>query len=311
MKNRAALFLLSSAVALVPGSAAYAQATRTWVSGVGDDVNPCSRTAPCKTFAGAISKTAAGGEIDALDPGGFGGVTITKAITIDGRGTLASVLVSGTNAIIVNIPSGAAGGGIVILRNLSINGIGAGVDGIRFFGGTALHVENVLVDRFTGKGLNFNPGANAELFVSDSTFSHNGQGIAVAPSAGTSRASIENTRLVDNSGAGLRAEGNSVVTAKNSVASGNNNGFIAIGNTGPAFLELQNCASSHNTANGIGAGFSGGGTPNAFVSITNCIVTGNTTGLFADASGTVRSWGDNKVADNGTDGMPASTLPLR
>src|SRR6266852_5080360 len=76
-------------------SMAQAQATRTWVSGVGDDVNPCSRTAPCKTFAGAISKTADGGEIDALDPGGFGTVTITKSITIDGGGTFGSILASG------------------------------------------------------------------------------------------------------------------------------------------------------------------------------------------------------------------------
>src|SRR5947209_14665799 len=89
-------------LALAIPSLARAQATRTFVSGVGNDANPCSRTAPCKTFAGAISKTAAGGEIDALDPGGFGAVTITKAITIDGGGgQVASVLVSGTNGIIV------------------------------------------------------------------------------------------------------------------------------------------------------------------------------------------------------------------
>src|SRR6266513_4313678 len=80
---------------------AQAQATRTWVSGVGDDANPCSRTAPCKTFAGAISKTAAGGEIDALDPAGFGAVTITKAITIDGGGGVASILTNGSQAIVV------------------------------------------------------------------------------------------------------------------------------------------------------------------------------------------------------------------
>src|SRR5882762_1005645 len=87
-------------------SAAHAQATRTWVSGVGDDANPCSRTAPCKTFAGAISKTAAGGEIDALDPGGYGTVTITKGITIDGGGgQVASVLAAGVNGIIVNAPA--------------------------------------------------------------------------------------------------------------------------------------------------------------------------------------------------------------
>src|SRR5262245_36182877 len=81
---------------------AQAQATRTWVSGVGDDANPCSRTAPCKTFAGAISKTATGGEINVLDPGGFGGVTITKAISIIADHVEAGVLVSGTNGIIVN-----------------------------------------------------------------------------------------------------------------------------------------------------------------------------------------------------------------
>src|SRR5437588_12191167 len=100
--------------------AAHAQATRTWVSGVGDDANPCSRPAPCKTFAGAISKTAPGGEIDALDPGGFGAVTITKAITIDGGGgQVASELVSGTNGIVVQ----AGANDTVILRNIRINGI--------------------------------------------------------------------------------------------------------------------------------------------------------------------------------------------
>src|SRR5580692_5158991 len=110
---------------------ANAQATRTWVSGVGDDANPCSRTAPCKTFAGAISKTAAGGEIDVLDPGGFGAVTITKAITFDGGGgQVASVLASSTNGI--NVNAGATA--VVILRNLRLNGIaqstGPGVNGI-------------------------------------------------------------------------------------------------------------------------------------------------------------------------------------
>src|SRR5213593_3906867 len=115
-----------------------AQATRTWVSGVGDDVNPCSRTAPCKTFAGAISKTAAGGEIDALDPAGFGAVTITKAITIDGSGTFASILGSLTNGIVVN----AGVNDVVTIRGLSINGFSNGLDGIRFLAGAALNVEN-------------------------------------------------------------------------------------------------------------------------------------------------------------------------
>src|SRR5579862_7132157 len=100
-----------------------AQATRTWVSGVGDDANPCSRTAPCKTFAGAISKTAPDGEIDALDPGGFGSVTITKAITLDGTPALGGVVVSGTDGIIINAGPDDA----VTLRGLILDGVDSGV----------------------------------------------------------------------------------------------------------------------------------------------------------------------------------------
>src|SRR6185503_16288072 len=110
---------------LMWGAPAQAQATRTWISGVGDDANPCSRTAPCKTFAGAISKTAAGGEIDCLDPGGFGGVTVTKSITIDGAGTMGSILAAGTNGINVNDSATASPNSIIVnVRNLSIQGTG-------------------------------------------------------------------------------------------------------------------------------------------------------------------------------------------
>src|SRR5438093_4763964 len=124
---------------LLAATPAAAQATRTWVSGVGDDVNPCSRTAPCKTFAGAISKTAAGGEIDTLDPGGFGAVTITKAITIDGSAGMASILASGTNGVIVS----AGPNDVVTLRNLSINGAGTtlGINGVRVLTGREVNIE--------------------------------------------------------------------------------------------------------------------------------------------------------------------------
>src|SRR3954470_22706988 len=101
---------------------AHAQATRTWVSGVGNDADPCSRTAPCKTFAGAISKTANGGEINCLDPGGFGGVTIGKSLTIKCQHTEGGVLVAGTNAIVIN----ATATDRVTLRGLDINGTGIG-----------------------------------------------------------------------------------------------------------------------------------------------------------------------------------------
>src|SRR5205085_11772260 len=109
-------------------SMAQAQATRTWVSGVGDDANPCSRTAPCKTFAGAISKTASNGEIDALDDGGFGALTITKPITVEGGGHIAGVLVSGTNAIVIQ----AGNSDDVTLRNLDFNALTTGLIGVKF-----------------------------------------------------------------------------------------------------------------------------------------------------------------------------------
>lgn len=138
---------LCAALLILASSGAHAQATRTWVSGVGDDVNPCSRTAPCKTFAGAISKTAAGGEIDVLDPGGYGAVTITKSITIDGGGTMASVLASATNGINVN----AGANDVIILRNLSINGAGTtlGLNGVNFLAGRKLVVENCTFENFS------------------------------------------------------------------------------------------------------------------------------------------------------------------
>src|SRR5262250_64507 len=164
----------------------YGQASRTWVSGVGDDVNPCSRTAPCKTFAGAISKTAAGGEIDALDPAGYGALTITKAITIDGGGgQVASVLVAGTNGIVVQ----AGPNDVVILRNLRINGIGSGINGIRFLSGKDLNVEDCYIFGFTTNGIDvaLNQATQATVHVFRTTIKNNGGvGIratnAIAPS---------------------------------------------------------------------------------------------------------------------------------
>jgi pectate lyase len=156
---RIVLFLGAMLALFGQAPSAHAQASRTWVSGVGDDVNPCSRTAPCKTFAGAISKTPSGGEINALDPAGYGALTITKPITIDGGGgQVASVLVSGTNGIVVS-----AGSGNVILRNLRINGIGSGIDGVLFNSGTSLLVDNCDIFGFTNNGVHVHTAAGTKM----------------------------------------------------------------------------------------------------------------------------------------------------
>src|SRR5437588_5356341 len=174
-KFRLTIQMLAIAIFMLAFAAmAQAQASRTWVSGVGDDANPCSRTAPCKTFAGAISKTAAGGEIDALDPGGYGAVTITKAITIDGGGgQVASVLVSGTNGIVVQANAATD---VVILRNLRINGIGSGLNGIRFLSGKDLNVESCYIFGFTQNGIDIalNQASAASVHIIDTVLKNNG-----------------------------------------------------------------------------------------------------------------------------------------
>src|SRR5246127_4901283 len=143
-----ALFVLAAIIAAP--DIAQAQATRTWVSGVGDDANPCSRTAPCKTFAGAISKTAVAAEINVLDPGGFGALTITKSLTIRSDHIEAGVLVSGTNGIVVS--SGAAD--TVVLEGLDFEGLSTAFDGVKILVGAQVYVIRCTIRHFTGNGIN-------------------------------------------------------------------------------------------------------------------------------------------------------------
>jgi hypothetical protein len=163
---------------------ASAQAFRTWVSGVGDDANPCSLSAPCKTWAGAISKTAPGGEIDALNPGGFGAVTINKSITLDGGGgQSASILVSGTNGIIV----AAASTDIVVLRNIQFQGVlgngsnsNAGLNGIRVLSGKSVTVDHCSITGFAQNAIDLESStANSRALVRDCYMTNNGGGVLV------------------------------------------------------------------------------------------------------------------------------------
>jgi hypothetical protein len=215
-------------------SLAFAQATRTWVSGVGDDVNPCSRTAPCKTFAGAISKTAAGGEISVLDPGGFGAVTITKPITINGVGEHASILGALTNGVVIN----AGPNDVVVLRHLQINGAGTGLIGIRFLKGAALVVEDVMVHGFA-TGIETNEGAttvNRSVFTNNRTVAVHGQGgtltvensIIASNKVGVKATSPGTVRLsnngVYNNLTGFGCGGGTLATAGNNRKAGNTGG---------------------------------------------------------------------------------------
>ena len=200
-----AISFAAALLCLVP-SILFAQATRTWVSGVGDDANPCSRTAPCKTWAGAISKTAVGGEMNALDPGGFGALTITKAITVDGGSAFASVLASGTNGIVINLTTP----GKVTLRNLSINGAGTGLSGVRVISSAAstLNLENVQIRNF-GAGSNpaiaLLPTAALDVQMLDVIVANCGAGLVATGATATAR--LSDTTLLDDNAAGCTASG--------------------------------------------------------------------------------------------------------
>lgn len=207
-------------------SLAQAQATRTWVSGVGDDVNPCSRTAPCKTFAGAISKTAKGGEINALDAGGFGSVTITKSITIDGTGPMSSILGSGTNGIVINITDTSDIDKTVRIRGLALNGAGSGLQGIKIVAANKVLIENTIIDGFK-EGISVESHIPAQVFVKDTTIRNNSvNGISVVPGGGQTAVSnvvaiLSSVTVVFN-GTGLAATaGGSIVSFKNNFIYGN------------------------------------------------------------------------------------------
>jgi len=274
MRKIAFTFIALSLVTLLYAMPAQAQATRTWVSGVGDDANPCSRTAPCKTFAGAISKTAPGGEINVLDPGGFGAVTITKSITISSEGFEAGVLVSGTNGIVIS----AASTDVVVLRGLDIEGLGTGLDGVKVLGSlAALHVEKCTINGFRGtnaSGIEVATTSGTTLvFIKDTIVRDNGQGtgggILINPSGATVKASLDNVRL-DNNVFGLQVKGSSTTQVNNSSAAGN--AFAGFSNAAaPATLSLSRSVSTGNGTFGV---VCGGTTTNL-----------NDTTIFGNASG--------------------------
>ena len=289
---------------------AFAQATRTWVSGVGDDVNPCSRTAPCKTFAGAISKTAPGGEIDAMDDGGFGQVTITKSITIDCGGTFGSILASGVNGVNVNDSATATPNTIkVILRNLAINGAGttAGTVGVNYASGAQVHLDNVRIFGFTtgsaqGVRMTSSGAGGNKLFINDSIIEDNGTGIFLDPAGGSAQVSLNRVQIYRNSSDGLVANGSAAgaifagITDSVSNLNGGS-GFKAQGGGALVVLDVQRSAGNNNGAGGFTADGS-----NAQIFIGNSMATANTTGFSQLNGGQIRSYVNNAVDNNSNDG---------
>jgi hypothetical protein len=204
MTRRMTRTLLGLLVSCLVSGSAYAQATRTWVSGVGDDFNPCSRTAPCKTFAGAYPKTAAGGEISVLDPGGYGAVTIGKSLTINGVGENASILGSLVNGIVINQP-----GVLVTIRNLHLQGAGTGLVGIRLRRDSVLIVEHTSISGFQ-YAVHVDEG---QAVISNSSLLSS-QFVGASASGGT--LSVERS-LIANNGIGVQASGGTIRLSGNMI----------------------------------------------------------------------------------------------
>jgi hypothetical protein len=252
---------------------AQAQLTRTWISGInGDDPNPCSRTAPCRTFQGAMSKTAAGGEIDLLDPQGGGPIGINKSITIDGgNGQGANVTANGVNGVVIN----TGNTGIVILRNLRINGAGVGLNGIVVKGAGRLLIEDCEIYGFITHG------------------------IAIEISSGTTQVVINRTTIFGNGQGGIQVKpsgGGTTVTVRDAVTSGNTFGIgldTTGGGTASAMVERTNI--SENTGNGIQVTGTG-----AVLQISNSEIQHNATGVNITAPSDVRSFKNNVIAQNGS-----------
>lgn len=265
-------------ICLLSGSMiAMAQATRTWVSGVGDDVNPCSRTAPCKTLAGAISKTAIGGEINVLDPGGFGAVTITKSITIDGGGIIGSILSSGTNGIIVNAPTG-----LVTIRNFSINGAGTtlGLNGIRVIAVKKLVVENCALSNFSGKGIEVNTTAGADVAISNVSIHNANDGISIT-GPGSSTGTVGFTVIEGCYVQGIQVSGINI-----------GGGTATVGNS-----VISGCGTGVLVKSGFTAHISGN------------IITNNATAL--QGPGTITSAANNSITGNTAQGVTPTVVPLK
>ena len=298
-------------------SLAQGQATRTWVSGVGDDVNPCSRTAPCKTWAGAISKTAAGGEIDALDPGGYGTLTITKSITVDGTtgaGWGSTLNSGGINGFVINDSLSAAPNSVkVTLRNLSINGAGttAGLNGIRFISGLQLMVENVSIENQSNHGIDvsLNAAINGLVKISNVDVKRcGGAGVSLqnANAGGQVRAIIDNSRFTHNNH-GIHAQNRSRAIARNSVFSLNTtNGVFADSTSGFATVRVWGSNISLNGGNGVRAGNVGGGVSGLEIA-QNQINNNGGNGALVGTGGAIETFSNNSIRGNGTDGCPACT----
>ncbi|MBL0029025.1 MAG: right-handed parallel beta-helix repeat-containing protein [Rhodanobacteraceae bacterium] len=302
------LHTLIALVAFMMAGTASAQATRTWVSGVGDDVNPCSRTAPCKTFAGAISKTAAGGEISVLDPGGYGTLTITKSITLQSDGDLGSILNANTSGVIVNCAAACNVG----LRNIRLNGAGTtiGTFGVRILAASKVTLEDVIIET-SDIGVEIATSAATQVSLLRTTIRNvadtaDEAAIRVAPTASSVVLTINDSQI-DTLNRGVLVTGAAEVYLRNTTLSGGlQDGLLllpTVPSPGPVIsVMVEGSRITDFGAAGISA--SGG---NTIVRVGDSTISGNSTGVITSNNAVVNSYGNNRIIGNVSNGSVSPT----
>jgi len=313
IKFKSSLLLASLLALSASVSPGHAQQARSFVSGLGSDTNApnCIRTAPCRTFQVAHDNTLAAGEITVLDPGSYGGVTITKAISIinDGVGEAGALVSGGSNGITINVGATDA----VSLRGLTIKGIGfGGGNGIVFNAGGSLTIENCVIRTLSGQslgtGITFSPqNTTSSLFVSNTVVTGNSNiGLLVNVASGIANAILNRVEASSNAtNFEFFSTGTGVInaTVDNSVAglakaTVNSAGFFAAAmNSGSTNLMITRSVASLNSVGLLVNAITN--TAGAIIRLGSSTVTqNNVTWSTFSSSGSMVSFGDNFVAGN-------------
>ncbi len=292
-------FAIAAALALavtLPAVSAHAQAPRTFVSAAGSDSNPCSFAAPCRHFQAAVNATSLGGEVDALDPAGYGPIIITQSITIEGQSWSYIAPPPGGNGITIN-----AVNGIVYIHGVSLNGVGiTGLTiGIVFNSGSSLTVRDCAIRNFSNDGILFAPNTSSQINVSNTLVSDNGvSGVAITANAGVTLGVLSHVDLENNLITGLNvfSDNNMAadVTFSDSVSTTNETGINSSVGIGKANVLVRNSTIANNAGDGLSASGSG-----ASIRLTRSTLTGNVTGWENKFGGAVTSYADNNIEDNG------------
>jgi Right handed beta helix region len=295
----ASIGLAASLVTILLTVSAQAQSPRTFVSAAGSDSNPCSFAAPCRHFQAAVNATSAGGEVDALDPAGYGPITISQAITIEGQGWSYIAPPASGNGITINAVSGN-----VAIHGVSLNGVGitGSTNGIQFNSGGSLYVRDSVIRNFTNFGLNFQPNSStpSQLNVSDTLVSDAGSnGIRIGPTgSGTTNGVLNHIDIENSGGIGLfvvTATQTINVTVTDSVSANNTTAGITLDSLGGTLVSamVRNSTIANNGTDGLLAQGSG-----ATIRVTRSTITGNAIGWTFGSPGAVLSYGDNNIDGN-------------